>query len=118
VRALYEAICAYFVAEPEMAELVTVGVYGAGPRALARRDRVIDSLTAMLVPGFGENPEAPAVSPEAIGASVYALIREQVRSKGAESLAAVVPLATYVTLVAFVGAERALSVANADGRRR
>jgi hypothetical protein len=63
-------ICAYFVAEPAMAELATVGVYGAGPQALARRDRVIDSLAAMLAPGFEENPSAPAVSSEAIAATV------------------------------------------------
>ena len=56
VRALYEAICAYFAAEPEMAQLVLVGVYGAGPRARARRDRVIDSLTAMLAPGLRGEP--------------------------------------------------------------
>jgi hypothetical protein len=30
----------------------------------------------------------------------------------------VVPLATYVTLVGFVGPERALAVANERGRRR
>ena len=114
VRALYEAICAYFAAEPEMAEMATVGVYGAGPEALARRDRVIDSLAAMLAPGFEENLAAPAVSAEAIAATVYALMRERVRSDGAESLGAVVPLATYITLVTFVGAERALAVANAE----
>jgi AcrR family transcriptional regulator len=114
VRALYEAMCAYFVAEPEMARLATVGVYGAGPQALARRDRVIDSLTEMLAPGFQENPEAPAASPEAIGAAVYALLREQVRREGPESLAIVVPLATYITLVGFVGPERACAVANGE----
>jgi AcrR family transcriptional regulator len=114
VRALYEAICAYFVAEPAMAELAMVGVYGAGPLALARRDRVIDSLAAMLRPGFEENPSAPAVSAEAIGATVYALMREQVRREGSESLGAVVPLATYITLVAFVGPDRALAVANGE----
>ena len=65
-----------------MAELALVGVYGAGPQALARRDRVIDSLAAMLAPGFEENPSAPAVSAEAIAATVYALMREQVRSAG------------------------------------
>ena len=118
VRALYEAICAYFVAEPEMANLVLVGVYAAGPRACGRRDRVIDSLTAMLAPGFGENPTAPAVSAEAIGATVYALIRERVRREGAENLGAVVPTATYLTLVGFIGPERALAVANGEGRRR
>jgi AcrR family transcriptional regulator len=114
VRVLYEAICAYFAAEPEMAELALVGVYGAGPRALARRDRVIDSLAAMLGPGFEENPEAPAVSPEAIAATVYGLMREHVRREGPENLAAVVPLATYVTLVGFVGPDQALAVANGE----
>jgi hypothetical protein len=114
VRALYEAICAYFIAEPAMAELATVGVYGAGPHALARRDRVIDSLAAMLAPGFEENPSAPLVSAEAIAATVYALLREQVRNDGPESLGAVIPLATYITLVTFVGPDRALAVANGE----
>jgi AcrR family transcriptional regulator len=113
-RALYEAICAYFAAEPEMAGLATVGIYGAGPKALARRDRVIDSLAAMLAPGFEENPGAPSLSADAAAATGYALIARQVRARGAESLAEVVPLATYVTLVGFVGPERACAVAN-DG---
>jgi AcrR family transcriptional regulator len=116
VRALYEAISAYLVAEPEMAMLVTLGIDGAGPRALARRDRVISSLAEMLTPGFAENPEAPAASAEAIGAAVYALIRDRVRREGTEGLAGVVPLATYITLVGFVGPERACAVASGDGR--
>jgi AcrR family transcriptional regulator len=114
VRALYEAICAYFIAEPEMAELTMVGVYSAGPRALARRDRVIDSLATMLSPAFEEAPGAPDVSAEAIAATGYALLREQLRSSGPESLPAVVPLATYISLVTFVGPERALEVANGE----
>jgi AcrR family transcriptional regulator len=117
VRELYEAICAYFVAEPAMARLLLVGVYGAGKRARARRDRVIDSLTAMLAPAFAANPGAPAESAEAIGATVYALMREQARREGPENLPAVVPLATYITLVGFVGPDRALAVANGKGRR-
>jgi AcrR family transcriptional regulator len=112
VRVLYEAICAYFSAEPAMAKLALVGVYGAGPRACGRRDRVLDSLAAMLAPGFVENPTAPAISSEAIAATVYALLREQLRREGPESLAAAVPLATYLTLVGFVGPEEALAVAN------
>jgi AcrR family transcriptional regulator len=111
VRSLYEAMFAYFAAEPAMAELATVGVYAAGPQALARRDRVIDSLTEMLAPGFEKNPEAAAVGAEAVGATVYALMREQVRKKGPQSLNEVLPLATYLTLVGFVGAERACAVA-------
>jgi hypothetical protein len=112
VRAFYEAICAYFSAEPAMAALALVGVYGAGPRACRRRDRVIDSLAAMLAPGYLENPEAPAISSEAIAATAYSLMREQLRREGPESLAAVVPLATYITLVGFIGPEEALAIAN------
>lgn len=112
VRALYEAICHYFAAEPALAELALVGVYGAGEDALRRRDRVIDQLAAMLSPGFGENPSAPAISAEAAAATGYSLMREHVRANGPASIAAVVPLATYVTLVAFIGPERALAVAN------
>lgn len=114
VRALYEAICAYFAAEPEMAQLALVGVYGAGNRALARRDRAIDSLTEMLAPAFEENPHAPAVAAEAVAATVYALMSEQARREGPRSLTAVVPLATYVTLVGFVGPERAYEVASGE----
>ena len=115
VRALYEAICHYFAAEPAMAELTLVGVYGAGEEALRRRDRLIESLATMLAPGFAENPEASPLSAEAAAAAVYSLMREQVRSQGPASIAAVVPLATYVTLVSFTGPARALAVANGAG---
>jgi AcrR family transcriptional regulator len=118
VRALYEAISAYFAAEPAMARLALVGVYGAGAQACGRRDRVIDSLAAMLAPGFSQNPEAPAVSSEAISATVYSLMREQLRREGPESIGAVVPLATYITLVGFVGPEQALAIANGRPSRR
>jgi AcrR family transcriptional regulator len=119
VRALYEAIAAYFAAEPEMARLALIGVYAAGPRARARRDRVIDSLAEMLAPGFDENPGAPRVASEAVAATVYALMAEQVRRGGPHAIAASVPLATYVTLVGFVGPERACAVANGErGPRR
>jgi AcrR family transcriptional regulator len=118
VRALYEAICAYFAAEPAMAELATVGVYGSGEQALARRDRVIDSLTAMLAPGFEANPTAPPISAEASGAAVYALMGRAVRRSGPQGLAEIVPLATYLTLVPFVGPDRAYAVANTEGRGR
>ncbi len=114
VRTLHEAICAYFAAEPNLAHLATTGIHGAGPQALSRRDRVIDSLAAMLTPGFEENPAASAMTAEAAAAASYALIAKQVRTKGPQSLAAVVPIATYVTLVGFIGPEEALAVANAE----
>lgn len=119
VRALYEAICSYLAAEPEMARLVLVGVYAAGPQALARRDRVIDSLAEMLAPGFEENPAAAPVAAEGVAATVYALMAERLRGEGAHALPAAVPMATYLTLVGFVGPERAYAVAGGErGARR
>lgn len=114
VRTLHEAICAYLAAEPEMARLATTGIHGAGPRALARRDRVIDSLAAMLAPGFEQNPAASKMAAEAAAATSYALIAEQVRKGGPRSVATVVPAATYITLVGFIGPEEAVAVANAE----
>lgn len=114
VRALYEAMCHYLAAEPALAELALVGVYGAGEDALRRRDRVIEQLASMLSPGFGENPAAPAISAEAAAATAYSLMREHVRAHGPATISAVVPLATYVTLVAFIGPEQALAVANGE----
>jgi TetR/AcrR family transcriptional regulator len=117
VRSLFEAICAYFAAEPALAQLTLIEVYGAGAEALARRDRVIDSLAEMLAPGFHENPEAAAVSAEASAATVYALMREQMQEGGSQSLSTIVPLATYISLVPFAGPEQACAVANGGGRR-
>jgi hypothetical protein len=99
-----------------MAELALVGVYGAGPKALARRDRVLDSVAQMLGPAIEENPVAPAIAAEAIGATVYGLMREQLRREGPQALNLVVPLATYITLVGFVGSERAMVIANGRAR--
>jgi AcrR family transcriptional regulator len=118
VRTLYEAMCAYLVAEPALAHLATVGAYEAGPHALSRRDRVIESLAEMLAPAAEENPAAPQAAAEAVAATVYALIREQVRKAGPQSLPAVVPMATYITLAGYVGPEQACAMANgAPGRR-
>jgi AcrR family transcriptional regulator len=118
VRALYEAICAYFAAEPEMAQLALVGVYGAGPKALARRDRVIEALTEMLAPGFEENPGAPSVTAEAAASTAYALLAEHASRPGPRNFASAVPMATYVTLVGFIGPEQALAAASGQGGAR
>jgi hypothetical protein len=83
-----------------------------GPEALARRDRVIDSMSAMLAPAFVENPSVPKIAGEAIGGAVYALLRNRIRKGGPQRLPEDIPLATYVTLAPFVGPEEACAVAN------
>ncbi len=112
VRALYESMCAFLAAEPDFARLAVSEVYAAGPRALAQRDRVIDSLLELLAPGYAERPETPSVAAEAIGGAVFALLNDQMHSGGPDSMLEVAPLLTYMTLAPFVGPEDACAVAN------
>lgn len=112
VRVAYEAMVSYLAAEPAFAQLIAAEVYSVGPEALAQRDRVIDSMSAILVQGYEENPAAPEVATEAIGGAVYALMRERLRDGGRRRLSETIPLATYLTLTPFIGADEAAAVAN------
>ena len=112
VRIAYEAMCSYLVAEPAFARLAAVEVYAVGPEGLARRDRVIDSMSAMLAPAYAENPSVPTIASEAIGGAVYALLRDRIRNGGPQRLPEDIPLAIYITLAPFVGPEEACAVAN------
>jgi AcrR family transcriptional regulator len=108
VRAAYETMCAFGVEEPEYTRLGAVDMYAVGRRALQTRDKVMEGLEALLAPGYdlAEVPPPPIAS-EAIGGAIYALIHDQVKRKGPESLPELVPMATYMTLAPFIGAEEA-----------
>ncbi|HEX8958496.1 MAG TPA: TetR/AcrR family transcriptional regulator, partial [Solirubrobacterales bacterium] len=112
VRIGYEAMFSYLVAEPAFARLAAVDVYAVGPAALEQRDRVIDSMSAMLAPAYAENPTVPKIAAEAIGGAVYALLRNRIRNGGPQRLPEDITLATYITLAPFVGPEEACAVAN------
>jgi AcrR family transcriptional regulator len=107
VRAAYEAMFAFGIEEPEYTQLGAVEMYTAGKRALQTRDTVMEGLEALLIPGYEGAPETPAIAAEAIGGAVYALIYDQVKSKGPASLPELAPLATYMTLAPFLGAKEA-----------
>jgi AcrR family transcriptional regulator len=115
VRAAFEAMFAFFVAEPDYARMTMVEVYAAGGDALARRGKMIRSLQAFLEPGFELAPGLSPVVAEAIGGATYALVGAEIRRAGVEWLPALAPLATYMTLAPFLGAEEAVVVAR--GRR-
>ena len=62
------------------------------------------------------HPQSAATKPaEAIGGAVYALIHHQVKTKGPESMPELAPMATYMTLAPFVGAEEAYERAVEEG---
>jgi AcrR family transcriptional regulator len=107
VRAAYEAMLAFGIEEPEYTRLGAVEMYAVGRRALQTRERVMEGLEALLVPGYELKPDVPPIAAEAIGGAIYALIRDQVKKNGPESMPELVPMATYMTLAPFVGAEEA-----------
>jgi AcrR family transcriptional regulator len=118
VRLAFGAMFAFAAAETEYTTLGVVDVYAAGKRALEQRDQVMTGMEALLVPGFERKPDASPIAAEAIGGAIYSMIYDQIKRSGAESMQEIAPLATYVTLAPFVGAEEACAVANGDGRGR
>ena len=70
-------------------------------------------MEGLLVPGFEINPDVSPLAAEAIGGAIYSMIYDQIKSGGAENMQEVAPLATYITLAPFIGAERGL-----HGRQR
>jgi len=118
VRGAFGSMFAFCAADPEYTTLGAVDVYAAGKRALEQRDRVMESMEALLVPGYERNPDASPIAAEAIGGAIYSMIYDQVRRGGAESMGEIAPLATFITLTPFLGAEEACAVANSEGRPR
>ena len=111
---------AFGIEEPEYSRLGAVEMYAAGKRALQTRDTIMEGLEALLAPGYELAPDAPPIAAEAIGGAIYALVYDQVKAKGPESLPELVPMATYMTLAPFLGAEEAYSIATGaaeDGKR-
>jgi len=118
VRGAFGSMFAFCAAEPEYTTLGAVDVYAAGRRVLEKRDQVMTTMEALLVPGFERNPQASPLAAEAIGGAIYSMIYDQIRAGGSGRMQEIAPLATYVTLAPFVGAEEACAVANGDGRGR
>jgi AcrR family transcriptional regulator len=112
VRAAIESLLAFAAAEPEFIQLGAVEVYSGGRRALELRDEVNRSLVGLLAPGHELKPDLSPIASEAIGGAIYALIYDQVRSKGPASLPQLTPVATYIALAPFLGAEEAGAIAN------
>jgi AcrR family transcriptional regulator len=117
VRAAYEAMFAFALEEPEYTRLGAVEMFTVGSEALRRRDGVMEGLEALLTPGYESAPETPPIAAEAIGGAIYALIHDQVKRKGAESLPELAPMATYMTLAPFLGAEEAYERAMEDAEK-
>ncbi len=118
VRDTQEAMFKFGVGEPEYARLGAVEMYAAGTKSLEQREVVTEGMEGLLAPGYELKPDVPPITAEAIGGALYALFYDHVKQKGAERLAEMVPLAVYVTLAPFLGAEEAFALATEGSKNR
>lgn len=118
VRGAFGAMFAFCAAEPAYTTLGAVDVYAAGRRVLEQRDQVMKGMEALLAPGYERRPDVSPIAAEAIGGAIYSMIYDQVKRSGPETMLEIAPLATYVALAPFLGAEEACAIANGDGRGR
>jgi AcrR family transcriptional regulator len=119
VRAAFGSLFNFLASHPSLAWLIMVEVYAAGPEAVRRRRDTLRELESDLVgEGLGHAPQVPPIAIEAIIGGIHALAYRQIRRHGAETLTGLAPVATYFTLLPFVGAEYACEVANGGGQAR
>lgn len=101
----------FLAGQPEQTKACILADCGAGPEALARRDRAIAHFAELLRPGFAAAAvPPPAVVAEAIGGGIYELIRGHVLERRLEQLPAAAPAATIIALSPFIGADEAIAL--------
>jgi AcrR family transcriptional regulator len=113
VRASFTAMFAFYAAEPGYTRMAMIEVVGAGEELLDKHEELIAATYVALEPGFELRPELPRVCAEAIGGLVFELAAAEIRRRGTEQMNELGPLATYLVLSPFLGADEACSVARA-----
>jgi AcrR family transcriptional regulator len=111
IVAITRASLAYLESEPDFARLLSVDVYSAGGQSLESRDRAIESTQRFIeaAPQYAEldNP----IAAEAIQSALYAMLSARVEAKATRPLVGMAPLAIYMILAPFLGAEEAYEYA-------
>jgi AcrR family transcriptional regulator len=107
IVAITHACLGFLEAEPDFARLLTIDVYSAGGKALETRDRAIESTQHFIESGLRYPELDNPIAAEAIQSSLYAILSTRVRSEPKKSLTGMAPLAIYMILAPFLGAEEA-----------
>lgn len=100
--------------EPE-ARVAFVEGLGAGPHALALRDRALGELASLLAPGFDAAPAGvaiPASMPQAVAGAICELLASRIRAGRVAALPHLLPDLLYCALAPFLGP---LAAAQASG---
>jgi len=116
-RAMGAAIHAFFaflMLEQPFAQFGGVHVHSASRLVVEVRDQLLAASQAFIAEGYRQHPGANRLAGEAIGASVDALIFDEMVRRGPQHIYELAPTATYMVLLPFVGADEACAVANAS----
>jgi AcrR family transcriptional regulator len=116
LRAGLGALCFFAATEPDYARLAAIETSAAGQKALAQRDRSIEQMRILMKPGFMFNPDVELFVADAVIGAVWGLFTTTINNSGPKGMPDVSPLASYIALSPFIGAEAAAEVANGDGR--
>jgi AcrR family transcriptional regulator len=106
LRAAFEWALSALAEHPHEARIAFLEVLAAGPRALARRDRALNELAALLTPGFEASPAGaavPASMPDAIAGAMFELIGSRLRNGDAGQLPELLPDLLFCALAPFLG---------------
>jgi AcrR family transcriptional regulator len=116
VNIAMKALFNQLAARPALAQLLMVEVYAAGPGALERRDEALRPLEGIWLAACRQWPQTPNLLFDAIQGGVYRLAYQRLTDRGPAALRTLAPIAAYLVLAPFLGAEEACRSAKAEPR--
>ena len=117
VHAAIGGLCTFYATEPDLGRLAIVEAYAGGPPAIDLRERRVAELRSLLEPGLGAAPSLRPLAADAAIGTMWGLLYAQVDGTGPRALPDVAPLASYMVLAPFLGAEPAARVSGGRGAR-
>ena len=96
--------------DPPRARFLVVGVNGAGSRAQARRDRVLQSIADLVDAGRHELPEAGSVSrstAEMVTGAIYGTVMTKISGGALERREDFLSELVYMAMMPYLGARAA-----------
>jgi AcrR family transcriptional regulator len=112
IRAAFGALFNFLASRPALANLAMVEVYAVGLEAMQRRMEGLRPLQELIESGSALAPETPQITAEGIVGGVQTLAYRRLRDGGADTLPALAPVCSYITLSPFVGPDEACRIAN------
>lgn len=114
VRRALDSIFSFLAAEPAFARVLAYEAFAAGPEAIARRDQTVTELIETSVGLGAPQRAARPIAEQATVGAIAGLAFDCVWEERLEDLTDCVPLATYIALAPFVGAEAACAAARGE----